>query len=70
MLCFDRNGHTADHNGGFHADGFLDVSDSLCSYGSREKKLEILKDPHIGAFAVIRLAVYYLICGGVFGNRG
>ena len=47
--------------GGFHADGFLDVSDSLCSYGSREKKLKILKDPHIGAFAVIRLAVYYLI---------
>lgn len=54
--------------GGFHADGFLDVSDSLCSYGSREKKLEILKDPHIGAFAVIRLAVYYLIYAAAFSE--
>ena len=32
---------------------------SLC-YGDREKKLEILKDPHCGAFAVIRLCSYFL----------
>lgn len=47
--------------GGFHVDGFMDVSDALSSYGSREDKLRILKDPHIGAFAVIRLAVCGLI---------
>ena len=47
--------------GGFHVDGFMDVSDALSSYKSGEEKLAILKDPHIGAFAVIRLAVCGLI---------
>lgn len=47
--------------GGFHADGFMDVSDAVSSYKSREEKLAILKDPHIGAFAVIRLAITGLI---------
>ena len=40
--------------GGIHLDGYADTSDALSSYGDREKKLEILKDPHCGAFAVIR----------------
>ena len=39
--------------GGFHLDGFMDVQDAIRSYQSKEKKLEIMKDPHIGAFAVI-----------------
>jgi len=56
-------------NGGIHMDGFLDTMDALNSYGSREKKLEILKDPHCGAFAVIRLcsyfAAYFALCGCV-----
>ena len=47
--------------GGFHVDGFMDVSDALSSYKSKEEKLAILKDPHIGAFAVIRLAICGLI---------
>ena len=47
--------------GGFHVDGFLDVEDALSSWRSREEKLRILKDPHIGAFAVIRLAIFGLI---------
>lgn len=47
--------------GGFHVDGFMDVADALSSFKSREEKLKILKDPHIGAFAVIRLAVCGLI---------
>ena len=47
--------------GGFHLDGFMDTEDALRSYGSREKKLEILKDPHIGAFAVIGLIRVLLI---------
>ena len=29
-------------------------------YGDREKKLDILKDPHCGAFAVIRLCSYFV----------
>ncbi len=49
--------------GGFHLDGFMDSKDALSSYGAREKKLEILKDPHIGAFAVISLVKWLLIYG-------
>lgn len=38
--------------GGIHLDGYLDTSDARGSYKDREKKLEILKDSHVGAFAV------------------
>jgi adenosylcobinamide-GDP ribazoletransferase len=41
--------------GGIHLDGFMDTSDALHSYQPKEKKLEILKDSHIGAFSVIML---------------
>jgi len=47
--------------GGFHLDGFMDTNDALHSYQSREKKLEILKDPHVGAFAVIYLVLYIIL---------
>lgn len=47
--------------GGFHIDGFMDTCDALHSYQDREKKLEILKDPHIGAFAVICVLAYFLL---------
>ena len=47
-------------SGGIHLDGYADTCDALSSYGDREKKLEILKDPHCGAFAVIRLCSYFL----------
>ena len=47
--------------GGFHMDGFMDTMDALHSYQSKERKLEILKDSHIGAFAVITLAGYFLL---------
>lgn len=49
-------------------DGFLDVTDARRSYGSREKKLEILKDPHTGAFAIIGLGVYLLLYGAAFSE--
>ena len=48
-------------SGGFHVDGYMDTMDAFHSYQSREKKLEILKDSHIGAFAAIMLALYYMI---------
>ena len=47
--------------GGFHFDGFLDVQDALASYRSPEEKRQILKDPHIGSFAVIRAILYVLL---------
>lgn len=50
--------------GGFHLDGFMDTCDALHSYQDREKKLEILKDPHIGAFAVICTIMYMLLAAG------
>ncbi len=39
--------------GGIHTDGFMDTMDALHSYQDRQRKLEILKDSHIGAFACI-----------------
>ena len=54
--------------GGFHVDGFMDTMDAFHSYRPREKKLEILKDSHIGAFAVIMLAVYGIIYIGAFSE--
>ena len=47
--------------GGIHLDGYADVSDALASRASPERKREILRDPHCGAFAVIRLCVYYVV---------
>lgn len=47
--------------GGIHMDGFLDVTDALSSHGERERKLEILKDPHTGAFAIIGMGVYLVL---------
>lgn len=46
--------------GGVHLDGFGDTWDALASHADREKKRAILKDPHIGTFAVIHLACYFL----------
>jgi adenosylcobinamide-GDP ribazoletransferase len=46
--------------GGIHLDGYADTCDALASHGSVEKKQEILRDPHIGAFAVIRLCMYFI----------
>lgn len=46
--------------GGIHLDGFADTSDALASHGDPEKKQQILKDPHLGAFAAIRLCCYFV----------
>lgn len=51
--------------GGIHMDGFMDTMDAVCSWGDKEKMLEILKDPHLGAFAVISVIVYMLLYVGV-----
>ena len=54
--------------GGFHMDGFLDTADALSSWQPREKKLEILKDVHLGAFAVIKAAMYLLALLGLYSE--
>ena len=46
--------------GGIHLDGYADASDALASHASPERRREILRDPRCGAFAVIRLCVYFV----------
>lgn len=41
--------------GGLHLDGWMDVADAVGSNASLEKKWAIMKDSHIGSFAVIAL---------------
>lgn len=54
--------------GGIHMDGFLDVTDARSSFQSRERKLEILKDPHAGAFAIAGCGVYLLLYAAAFSE--
>lgn len=54
--------------GGIHLDGLLDTADALSSYQSRERKLEILKDSHAGAFAVITACVYFTASLGIWSE--
>lgn len=54
--------------GGIHLDGYLDTQDALHSYQSRERKLEILKDPHTGAFAVIAGICYFVLELGIYSG--
>ncbi len=57
-------------SGAIHFDGFCDTWDALGSHQSREKKLEILKDSHIGAFAAIYGAIYLLTAAALWGEVG
>lgn len=48
-------------SGGIHMDGFADMVDAQASHASPQRKREILKDPHVGAFAVMGVASYLLL---------
>lgn len=52
--------------GGIHLDGFCDTVDALSSHQGREKRLEILKDPHIGAFGVMGCVALLLLTFALF----
>jgi len=43
--------------GGLHLDGLADCCDGLLASVSVERRLEIMKDPHLGAFGVIGLVL-------------
>lgn len=47
--------------GGLHMDGLMDTADTYFSRRSKEKKLEIMKDPRVGAFAVMALVSLILL---------
>lgn len=52
--------------GGIHLDGLLDTADARSSWQEKERRLEILKDSHAGAFAIIVCVVYFLFYYGVY----
>ena len=62
--------------GGIHAIGYLETNDALSSHGTKQRMLEILKDPHVGAFAIITAIVYYILYFGflneisIYGEAG
>ncbi len=47
--------------GGIHIDGYMDVHDAKACMGDKEKKLQVMKDSRVGAFAVIRLCLYFIL---------
>ena len=50
--------------GGIHLDGFIDTCDAISSHLDRKRRLEIMADPHVGAFAIIKTAVYMVLSVG------
>lgn len=54
--------------GGIHMDGLLDTADAMSSWKSREERLEIMKDSHSGAFAVIWCGAYLLASFGIMSE--
>jgi adenosylcobinamide-GDP ribazoletransferase len=48
-------------SGFLHLDGYMDTADALFSRRSLEEKKRILKDSHVGAFAVIALVSLFLL---------
>lgn len=61
LLAFVVVGLFALFTGGLHLDGFIDMGDAYFSYRDREKRLEILDDPRVGAFGV--MSVLFLVLG-------
>lgn len=47
--------------GGLHLDGWADCCDALPASVTRERRLEILKDPRLGSFGVVGLALLLLV---------
>jgi len=50
--------------GAIHIDGYMDTADAVLSWRPLEKRLQILKDPHVGSFAVIALAALIIFTYG------
>lgn len=47
--------------GGLHMDGMMDTADAYFSRRSKERKLEIMKDSQVGAFAVMAFVSLFLV---------
>ena len=54
--------------GMIHLDGYLDVVDAVCSWRDAQRRREILKDPHVGSFAVVWCGILMLLQFAAFGS--
>lgn len=54
--------------GGIHLDGYCDVCDAKASCGDSKRRLEIMKDPHIGAFAAVKLILLLIVQTALFSE--
>lgn len=45
-------------SGGLHLDGLMDLADALGCQSSGERRWAIMKDPHVGSFAVLALVLH------------
>jgi len=46
---------------GLHLDGLADWADAVGGHRQREKRLAIMKDPHVGAFGVLALIIVLML---------
>ena len=54
--------------GFLHLDGFMDVTDAVKSWRDLERRREILKDSHVGSFAVIGIVLLVVAQFSVFAS--
>lgn len=47
--------------GGLHADGLMDTCDAVFGHATPERRLEIMRDPRVGAFGVIGIICVVLL---------
>lgn len=57
-------------SGFIHLDGYMDCADAVLSRRDLETRRKILKDSHVGSFAVIALVSLFLLqYGAIYGQR-
>ncbi|HEY6411299.1 MAG TPA: adenosylcobinamide-GDP ribazoletransferase [Ktedonobacteraceae bacterium] len=54
--------------GGLHLDGLMDTCDGLFGGSTRERKLEIMRDSHVGSFGVLGAACILLLKFALFAS--
>lgn len=56
--------------GGLHLDGLADCADGLLVAGTRERRLEIMRDPRLGTFGVVALVLVLLADAALLQRLG
>ena len=56
--------------GFMHLDGYMDTCDAILSWRPLERRLEILKDSHLGAFGAVSLGLLMLVSYGAAQGLG